>query len=143
MGKHVVGNTIYDAYYTKRDGEPFEEMFLKNKFLFAGAVNPIRLNERLAVQQGVFLCPGDIKHSFEENLRSREKLSTLREKIHKIFISRQCRSEVLARLRGMNIDRTSLFGGLDGFAQSLNTRFKEIGELNVIEEYEWPKEPAR
>jgi hypothetical protein len=32
------------------------------------AINPFRLNERLTLQRGVFLCPGDPTQSFEDNL---------------------------------------------------------------------------
>jgi hypothetical protein len=32
--------------------------------------NPLHLNERLTIQQGIFLCPGDIGVSFSENIQA-------------------------------------------------------------------------
>ena len=52
-----------------RDGASFEAVFSPDKPLkFVYPVNPVRLNQRLIIQQGVFLCPADVKVSFEENL---------------------------------------------------------------------------
>ena len=135
----VVPSEVCDAFAADRDGESFEKMFLENRYCFAGSVNPMRLNERLTLQQGVFLCPGNIKHSFEENLKGKTKPDTLKKEIHKIDISNVCRREALAQLRKMNIDRTTLFPGLDGFAQSLNTRFEEIGKMPIKVDDKWPK----
>ena len=59
-------------------------------------------------------------------------MANTKDNVHKIIISEKCRTEVLSRLRKMNIDQTTLFPGLDGFAQSLNTRFVEIGELPIV-----------
>jgi hypothetical protein len=85
------------------------------------AVNSFRLNERLSVQQGLFLCPGDVTISFEENLRAanpkdgtviRFELST----------EREARRKMLTILHRMNINSASLFPGLDGFARSLKQK---------------------
>ena len=37
---------------------------------FACPQNPFRLNERLTIQKGVFMCPGNVTVPFEENLGS-------------------------------------------------------------------------
>ena len=37
---------------------------------FACPVNPLRLSERITIQKGVFMCPGDVTTTFEENLRA-------------------------------------------------------------------------
>ncbi len=137
--RNIVGREIFDAFATKRDGESFKKMFLENRHCFAGSVNPYRLNERLSLQQGVFLCPGDITGSFVKNLKGKTKAETLRKHICRIVISHVCRKRTLDRLRKMNIDRTTLFPGLDGFAQSLNTRFEEIGKMPIKVDDKWPK----
>lgn len=82
-------------------------------------VNPFVLNQRLAVQKGVFLCPGDVSSGFESNLRA---LKGYEAHLIKIVISRSLQRELLRRLYYMNIARDTLFPDLGGLAQSLNTR---------------------
>jgi len=85
-------------------------------------VNPFRLNKRLSVQQGLFLLPGDITKSFEENLtetfggleKTKKYLCRL-----KITPDRANRSEILKKLKDMNISNEALFPDLDGFARSV------------------------
>lgn len=82
------------------------------------AINAFQLNERLSVQQGVFLCHGDLKRSFEENLMigrpSPENLVCF-----EFSTETKARAEMLSALHRMNINNASLFPGLDGFARSL------------------------
>ena len=51
------------------------------------AVNPFRLNERLTIQQGIFICPGDINKSFSENLKAGRKKSDLKNNLHRVVIN--------------------------------------------------------
>jgi hypothetical protein len=85
---------------------------------FACPQNPFRLNERLTIQKGVFMCPGNVTLPFEKNLCF---LSGWHEKrnIKKIIIPQRLRRRALDKLFAMNISRATLFPGLDGFAQSL------------------------
>lgn len=91
------------------------------------AINAFRLNERLSVQQGVFLCPGDVTASFEDNLNaggpSAENLVCF-----EFATEPKPRAAMLGALHRMNINNASLFPGLDGFARSLKqaplTRFR-------------------
>lgn len=82
------------------------------------AVNAFRLNELLSVQQGVFLCPGDLTASFEANL---DAGGPTPETLVCFELSTEpgARGEMLAALHRMNINNASLFPGLDGFARSL------------------------
>ena len=99
--------------------EVFEKAFRGlNPKRFACPQNPFRLNERLTIQKGVFMCPGNVTFPFEENLCF---LSGWKEKwnIKKIIIPEQLRRKSLDKLSDMNISRATLFPGLDGFAQSL------------------------
>ena len=50
-----------------RAGEAFRQLFLNQKSLFVCPISPFRLNQRLTVQKGIFLCPGDVRHSFHDN----------------------------------------------------------------------------
>jgi hypothetical protein len=90
---------------------------------FVCPVNPYRLNERLAIQQGLFLCPGDISQSFEQNLAAVVGDSPPPGVVTKLLISKApaFRQEILRRLNRMNVNAATLFPGLDGFARSLTT----------------------
>lgn len=106
-------------------------------------VEPDRLNERMAIQQGVFLFPTDIRSTFMQNiagafavpantfndgtapqLRCREFIDALytpaAPTVVKIIIQRDLHMAVMRDLTSMNIGAQSLFPGLDGFARSLH-----------------------
>ena len=107
-------------------------------------IMPSRLNERLAVQRGLFLFPTDITSRFEKNLCStfdfpfdsleseNAKHLTVKDlekavwdlhawpSVIKINLKNHWSREAIHDLYSMNIDSASLFPGLDGFARSLN-----------------------
>ena len=89
-------------------------------------MNPFRLNERLVLQQGVFLVPGDVTRSFMDNLYklcrpddSQDHDS--QDHFVKVILRADLAftKEVLSELYRMNISRSTLFPGIDGFARSL------------------------
>jgi hypothetical protein len=94
--------------------------------------NPFRLNERLTIQKGVFMCPGKVALPFEDNLC---ELSGWREidNIKKVIIPHKFRRKVLNRLYDMNITRATLFPGLDGFSQSLKVSIPKRWDLQLTE----------
>lgn len=83
------------------------------------AVGPSQMHERLIYQQGEALVAGNPYLSFVSNLLAmpgfRPTLSTCR-----IVIPHSCRHEAMLDLSRMNINRATLFPGIDGVAQSLN-----------------------
>ena len=114
------------------------------------SVRPSRLNERVAIQKGLFLFPRNLSKSFEENLcstlgfgfdtlasKNSRKISTkeMLKNLHnppsvlKINLSHKWNYDVIGDLYTMNIDSASLFPGLDGFARSL--RFIVRGDKYV------------
>ncbi len=103
---------------TRENAMDFDPTFRKKPKKFVCPLNPFELNERLTIQKGVFMCPGDVRKSFECNLRD---FSGWDEKgnIKKIIIPNRLRRKVLHFLSDMNISRATLFPGLEGFAQSL------------------------
>lgn len=113
-----------------RDGAAFRELFLNQKVKFVYPVSPFRLNERLTVQKGIFLCAGNVSRPFEENLRA---LSGFDKNVIKIAISVERRNELLRKLDQAGLNRASLFPGLDGFAQSLRTRILLLSHLQDLE----------
>jgi hypothetical protein len=85
-------------------------------------VNPLKLNERLVIQQGVFLSPCDIKKSYIENL---EEVANNREPLEHLYLILLPNSETFLEdsfreLHRMNMNSATLFPGLDGFARHLN-----------------------
>lgn len=51
-----------------------------------------------------------------------------------ITIAAEARSKLLAGLHRVNLNRATLFGGLDGFAASLWTRVASLRRLQSMEE---------
>ena len=112
--------------YTKTknlsDPETFDgAIFGQRQFKFAGVIQPYFMFDRIINQSGSFLCQGDINDSFENNLSETLKISPFNfQPFYKIKIPIGLRLEILRELKTkMNIDRSTLFPGIDGFAQSL------------------------
>ena len=101
--------------------ESFNKIFLEQPQAAIYAINPYRRNERLSVQQGVFLCPGSIDIPFEDNLATILNTPDAKDNFFKLRIGADFkqRIEALRHLQRMNIFRLALFPGLEGFAQSL------------------------
>lgn len=113
-------------------------------------VEPFQQNERILIQQGLFLFPGNIEKPFEYNLCSvfefdfkdlstsnaleiefseTAKLDFSESSIIKIVIPSSLHSKALTELYKMNITAATLFPGLDGFARSLSFHFRQLDFL--------------
>jgi hypothetical protein len=106
----------YLKTFTQPRDESFERLFLQNRGRYVAPVNPYLLNERLTIQRGIFLAPGQVDVSFEENLVAMEGAL---EGIRLFTIPRREREPLLRALYAMNITAATLFPGLDGFSRSL------------------------
>jgi hypothetical protein len=149
-------NTDYDL---KKEERTFEGIIERNND-WAGTVitkrknenvvfvvEPFQQHERIAIQQGLFLFPGNIEMPFEYNLCSvfefdfkdlitksvlstkfsaTDKLDFSNSSIIKIVIPSTLHSKVLSELYNMNVTAATLFPGLDGFARSLSFRFSQL-----------------
>jgi hypothetical protein len=105
--------------FEEGDDEKATPLYFEEPFVtVAWPINAFHLNERLRIQTGVFMVPGDIRKPFMRNLQT---LMTEESNAHflKIIIPHEEAKKALRELFSMNISRTSLFPGLDGFAQSL------------------------
>ena len=132
------------AFLDERTSKDHEEDF-KRAFCgepptkFAAPINPFHLTQRLTIQRGVFMCPGDIGVPFKDNLSGpddwnnedhvqklvlefgpgekgeKEDEETPEEKERK---KKEWRT-ALEELYDLNISRATLFPGLVGFAESL------------------------
>ncbi len=104
--------------------ETFKKLFGLNKpSQFVASVNAFELNERLAIQQGIYLCPSDVSAPFEDNLTAFPPKGKFKGNFIKIQIKTNLdqKNDILRRLHRMNMNRATLFPDLDGFAQSLKT----------------------
>jgi hypothetical protein len=90
---------------------------------FVVPVRPFRSNERIHVQQGLFLCPTDVNRDFAENMMALGNVSELESNVIRLTIKRDLHPEIMPRLREMNISCETLYPGLEGFARSLRDLF--------------------
>jgi hypothetical protein len=111
----------------------------ENPFLLVISENPTLVHQRLHLQQGVFLCPGNIKVSFMDNLlypyNNQAKIEDIKKITCKINTS-DLHSQFM-RFGRMNITHESLFPGLDGLARSMEYQISFYRDLaNRIKELE-------
>lgn len=110
---------------------------------FVAPIQPSRLNARMAIQHGIFLCLGDPGSDLFENLIPGEP-NEPPIRVVKIEFPRMERGRALEGLRLLNIGRESLFPGLDGLAQSLGQLLVPVNHaLDALEEVlmrpqDWP-----
>ena len=137
-GARSEGEAKYLPYLLSIDDDYFR------KWLFPGGMNlvvplqPRKLNERITIQQGAFLCMGNVGSSFVQNLVHGVSADRAYDHFIKVVFPNRIRVEALPELRRMNITRASLFPGLDGLAQSLRTLLIDMSAsikalLRVIE----------
>jgi len=100
----------------------FREVFQK-EIQWVIPVNPYRHNERLIIQQGTFLVPGNITSPFQDNLLEliRKTRSDSKDRVIKLEITGDHKEkiEILKRLHRMNMNAATLKPGFEGFCQSL------------------------
>jgi len=112
-------------YWKKIDDDDRERQYMtavfenKNPKPCVTPINPFRLTERLTLQQGVFVCPSNINMPVMDNLTKMEGHDNP-DHVVKIIIPKELRRDAMENLRRMNINRATLFPGLDGFAKSLD-----------------------
>ncbi|MCL4502257.1 MAG: FRG domain-containing protein, partial [Deltaproteobacteria bacterium] len=128
----LIGELIPDRDMT-RDDYSFQQLYMgPNPQPFVFAENPVFLNERLIIQQGLFLCPGDISKSLEDNIKSLHGWTDPNHILKfKFMLPKEAHIEVIKELLSMNISYASLFPGLDGFAKSYKQKiltYKDISE---------------
>lgn len=89
---------------------------------FVAPANPFRMNQRLSAQQGVFLCPGNIRRSFMDNLLPPHTPRS-REQVVRLVLDPGMKTEAIRDLRRMNVTAATLYPDLGGFAVSLKDWF--------------------
>jgi hypothetical protein len=97
------------------------EYFKSNPQAGLQLVNPYRLSERATIQKSAHLVPTDLSLSFEDNILANDNDHDGLTKIC-IKVDGNIRKDFIFHLYRMNIDRATLFPGLQGFTESLQTR---------------------
>ena len=107
--------------------ETFRKIFFESSLSTVGVVTPFNLNDRMVVQQGTFFCPGNVTERFEDNLCSLldNYDDDPKSIVSKLIIIYELKKDILRHLQGMNINRASIYPGLEGFATSLKTLLVE------------------
>jgi hypothetical protein len=106
-----------------RNGEDFRAIFFKAEppIALVAPVNPFQLNQRLVVQQGLFLCPGDVRRTFVDNLLAVPGAADA-SRLRKILLPRSILPDALTSLYRMGSSHATLFPGIDGFSRGLRQR---------------------
>jgi len=125
-------SSLDDARQSKTP-ETMRALFATPKDILV-TLNPMNLDERLAVQQGVFVCSLDLTKRFADVARglarSEEEYDAHVRRVE-IRCSAELLREAIRELQRMNITRLSLFPGIDGLAQSLENAI----ELSTLSRY--------
>lgn len=119
LDPHLVQRIEADA--TRGKTPELQAEVLKSEKCVVVPDNSFFLDERLAVQQGVFLVPLDLSKPFIENLGSAAGTGEGYVRKYDICCTIEFLKAALLELRRMNITRVSLFPGLDGLATSLQS----------------------
>lgn len=142
--KEIIQKYVSLANNVLNEGQKFNESERKQTVY---PVEPFFQEQRLAIQQGLFLFPVDIETSFMGNLSrafgaqsddvfDHENLeeyslddfnkNSAALSLIKIVLSNDLRCEAINQLQHMNISEATLFPGLDGFSRSLTNHFNDI-----------------
>ncbi|MBI5779594.1 MAG: FRG domain-containing protein [Planctomycetes bacterium] len=123
---------------TAKEKQKVSNWLYKQSIRFIFPSTPFNLNQRLAVQKGLFMSLGSLTNTFIANLISMPgfnngyKYKNDNEKniwrFHIVAKGKE-RRKWLRELLGMNVSADSLFPGLDGFARSLNVYHHRFDEL--------------
>lgn len=107
-----------------------QKIFASGRLVFP--FNPFRMNERLRLQQGLFIAASDLTVPFEDNLFAITEGKDCAEQFKKIVLEFDLAELKLAltELRRMNLTAETLFPGVDGFARGLHQKIT-IRELDV------------
>ena len=122
-------------YQDNRNRESFAKLYVDRvpSGCFVSAATPLRMDERLSIQQGVFLCPGDVSRTWLDNLLA-VGFTGDRSQVRSFVMARHIMPDAFAGLLQMNVTGRSLFPGLDGYARSMNHRLKLLLEIPLSEE---------
>lgn len=133
--RHLSHDPKYQNFKTGSDiwdKDDFHAIFHEHKLPVVMPAEPYRRNQRLTIQSGLFLCPGNVNKGFQGNFGEYDQ-DELEKHAIKTVIPNKLRVEILTDLNYMNVNRATLFPGIDGFAQSLRQAIIDLedhGQIN-------------
>jgi hypothetical protein len=147
--KKKTGRDIGTDLFVVEDGEHTVAELMDQNHRMVTCVAPSRLNERIAIQQGLILLPLSLDDSIYVllletlDIQATDSMLSIADdarsiaqraknlpniSVAKIEFPGSIRDEALRDLRLMNVSAATLYPGLEGFAQSLRTRLS-IGDF--------------
>ena len=131
-----IGVTLGRSNYTYDDAT-FASVFEKSKegdFNCIFPTEPNNQNQRFYLQQSIFLAQGN---PYEPLLNQMDfiKEENLAKTFIKVTLPTSERKRALRDLQKMNINRASLFPGLDGFAKSLLLKYGNLSTFRETVDY--------
>jgi len=104
-----------------RDDKSFKPLYMGNKYKVVISESPALIHKRHHLQQSVFLCPGNVKASFMDNLLHLFNNTPKTDEIQKLTckFNKTEFEDSFKEFKRMNITRESLFPGLGGLAESM------------------------
>lgn len=97
------GDKLWNEFNETRSGSSFRRIYMPSERVLpiVGPVGPWRLNQRLVLQQGLFLCPGDVTSPFHSAL---SQLPGSAEHVVCIRINRGCRRYRMRKTSSISVD---------------------------------------
>lgn len=107
--------------WDRREGWIFDRVFIQREpeIVCIAPVNPMIMNDRLAVQQGLFLSPSDINLPFHDILNG---IDESEDNVLPIHLNPSERKSMIIHLYRAGVNRAALFPGLEGFAMALRPK---------------------
>lgn len=114
------------------DKQVFDNCVMFGTCQFVVPVVPFRLHRRMTAQQGEFLCPGQLEVSFMKNFQSLMAQNENKRAIQQIRLSGGMAATAMKELNLMNINRATLFPGIEGLARSLQYALPEPNDWDRV-----------
>jgi hypothetical protein len=123
--------------------------FRKERCYFVAPVHPSLISERMAAQQGTFVCPTTIYEPFEKCLTAPAvgRKCPIDDLVKKLILTPAAIQEIYPRLVRMNIHEASLYPDIHGYARFLSDNVQRIKrskdrdwivEFEGLERLKWP-----
>ena len=144
LNKFSTEKDKYQAVSGKKvDPERFREVITNRADgAFVCTATPMVLNQRLSLQQGVFLCPSDVTCSWSDNL---DGLGwTAASQVSQAWVLNISLAQAYEYLQRVNITARSLFPGLDGYGEFMFGRAHLLMGLEVPDDWtDWNIPPLQ
>src|SRR5207249_3748521 len=131
-GRDGIGGKQLLEGLAKREGWAVDRLLLSAGVLRPTVVpiGPLKMNDRLLLQQGLFLAATDVTKPFHDTLKNLPKSKANVREIR--IIGAQTRLEILTKLHRTGLSRAALFPGLQGFAESLRAKILTTRRLERL-----------